>query len=140
MIAEDHSLLVYCDSSAHLRQDEVTPRRSLVASLVVRSYVEGECHVMPVPVIVASTDPLRAVRHLLTEGDEKWLRETSPGELKRPPEQVAPGHLDRRWKFRCTLCGWDVQMRDSRLTPIAEKLRSAGVAEISLAALASRLQ
>ena len=57
--------------------------------------------------------------------------------LEQPAYPHRPAY---RYRFECALCHRTVVAKEARLTSLLEKIHEAGVASISLAALASRLQ
>lgn len=141
---------VYCADQAHQRPGDDRPRRSEVARLLVKGGpgyeplgddeepgYETPGYVMPAPAWDAKSRDWRAVWDELPEAVQDEYGHLRPT-LKPSPERAV--NNDRRWRFACSLCRRTVVVRDERLYPVLATLQVAGVSEISLVGLASRLR
>jgi hypothetical protein len=126
---------IFCQDEAHRRPGEDgAPRRSEIVTFVqddesgVWLDVVGE----RASTIHARSRPVAPGQRVL--GEQFKLVDQYPGGMRPGPD------FRRRWDLQCELCRRRVVVRDENLQPLLEKLGVAGVSEIALHALASRVR
>lgn len=148
------SIEIFCAAGSHRRQGEDgAVRRSVVVKLWQldgrwRAYEprsarqKAELANRPRPTTPASGLREKLARKLPRGDKPEPLQIVERSSTRRRAEdgewECIPGRS--RWDLRCEMCGLTVPARDERLQPLLDNLATAGVSEISLAAIGRMLR